>query len=354
MENWIGYLRRAVAEQASDIFVVVGMPLSFKRDGIIRPAGGTCLSAADSEDFLIWLYQQAGRDMARLRATGDDDFSLSVSGLSRFRISAYRQRGSLAAVIRVVAFAVPSAESLHIPESVLALRALKHGMVLVSGPAGSGKSTTLACLIDAINRTRNCHIITMEDPIEYLHRNIEAVVSQREIAMDTESCLTALRACLRQAPDVILVGEMRDYETIRMAMTAAETGHLLISTLHTVGAVNTIDRIIDVFPPNQQAQIRVQLSMVLSAVVSQQLLPACGGGLIPAFEIMHVNSAIRNMIREGKTYQINNVIQTSAAEGMAALDASLLSLCRRGQISAEDALRHAANPEQLSRRLAAL
>ena len=209
---------------------------------------------------------------------GDDDFSFSVPGLARFRVNVYRQRGSMAAVIRVVAFDIPNWMDLSIPEEVMKLSELSHGMVLVTGTAGSGKSTTQACIIDRINRTRECHIITLEDPIEYLHRDRRSIVSQREMAIDTQDYPSALRACLRQAPDVILLGEMRDQDTIHTAMTAAETGHLLIATLHTKGAVNTIDRIVDTFPSGQQDQVRVQLSMVLRTVVSQQLLP----GSIPA------------------------------------------------------------------------
>jgi twitching motility protein PilT len=231
------------------------------------------------------------------------------------------------------------------------LAEVSHGMVLVTGTAGSGKSTTQACIIDRINRTREAHIITLEDPIEYLHRDQRSIVSQREIAIDTADYLSALRACLRQAPDVILLGEMRDHETIRTAMTAAETGHLLIATLHTNGAVNTIDRVIDSFPSTQQAQIRVQLSMVLHTVVSQRLLPDKNGGMVPAYEIMHMNAAIRSMIRDSKSHQIDNAIASGSAEGMVSMDQSILGLYRAGQITLETALDYADNPEQLRRRL---
>ena len=223
--------------------------------------------------------------------------------------------------------------------------------MLITGSAGSGKSTTLACIIDRINRSRRSHIITIEDPIEFLHAHRMSIVSQREIAIDTADYLSALRACLRQAPDVILLGEMRDHETIRTAMTAAETGHLLIATLHTNGAVNTIDRIIDAFPPAQQAQIRVQLSMVLHTVVSQQLLPDQNGGMVPAYEIMHMNPAIRSMIRDSKTHQIAGAIAAGASEGMASKDQSILALHQAGQITLETALDYADNPDQLRRRL---
>ena len=213
------------------------------------------------------------------------------------------------------------------------IASMTRGLVLVTGPAGGGKSTTLACIVDAINRQRNAHIITIEDPIEFLHRNQKSIVSQRELAMDTSSYVTALRSSLRQAPDVILLGEMRDLDTIQTAMTAAETGHLVISTLHTVGAVNTIDRIIDVFPAGQQQQIRVQLAQVLKTVVTQQLLPTVSGGLAPAFEIMHLNNAVRSMVRESRIHQIDSVIQTSAAEGMIAMDESILRLYRAGRVA---------------------
>ena len=226
-------------------------------------------------------------------------------------------------------------------------------MVLVTGAAGSGKSTTLACIIDRINQTRNAHVITLEDPIEYLHRHNRSVVTQREVGTDTESYMSGLRAALRQAPDVILLGEMRDFETIRTAMTAAETGHLVISTLHTIGAANTIDRIIDSFPPNQQEQIRVQLSMVLQAVVSQQLIPVKDGtGEVPALEIMFLNNAIRNMIRESKIHQIDGIIATSQEEGMISMDNSLIKLYRDGVISRENAIAYSSNSELMEKKLA--
>lgn len=351
MSELLSYLQHAVDRRASDVFFIAGLPVSFKLDGSIRSLEDKFLSPVRTESLLSEIYVLAGREMEPFRHSGDDDFSFSVPGMSRFRVNAYRQRGSMAAVIRVVAFDVPQAEPLGIPPAVVNLCRTQRGMILVTGPAGSGKSTTLACLIDAINRERNCHIITLEDPIEYLHRNNKSVISQREIAMDTANCLTALRACLRQAPDVILLGEMRDRETIQTAMTAAETGHLLISTLHTVGAVNTIDRIIDVFPPNQQRQMRVQLAMILTSVVSQQLLPTVNGGQIPAFEIMQVTPAIRNLIREEKTHQIDNVIQGASAEGMVSMDSYILDLCRSGRITPTTALLYAANPEQMQRRL---
>ena len=272
-------------------------------------------------------------------------------GLSRFRVSAYKQRGALSAVIRIITFHLPDAHELGIPDYVIHLGDGGKGMILVTGPAGSGKSTTLACMIDQINRNQQKHIITLEDPLEFLHRHECSIVSQREINVDTESYVTALRAALRQSPDVILLGEMRDYETINVAMTAAETGHLLLSTLHTIGAANTIDRIIDVFPANQQRQIAVQLSTVLTAVVSQQLVPTVDGGVVPALEIMTVTPAIRNMIRDNKVPQIEGLIYSSTKEDMISMDGSLLNLCKKGIISRDTALKYATNPDMLGRKL---
>lgn len=340
-----------MADRASDLFFIAGSPVSEKTEGGVRPMDGTKLLPQDTERLIAGLYALAQRPMEHYCETGDDDFSFAVAKLARFRVNAYRQRGSMAAVIRTVAFEIPDWQAIHIPEEVMGLADVAHGMVLVTGTAGSGKSTTQACLIDRINRTRQAHVITLEDPIEYLHRNQKSIISQREIAIDTENYLSALRACLRQAPDVILLGEMRDRETIHTAMTAAETGHLLIATLHTSGAVHTIDRILDSFPSAQQPQIRVQLSMVLHTVVSQRLLPDQTGGLVPAYEVMHINAAIRSMIRDNKNHQIDNAIASGAAEGMFSMDQSILKLYREGRITRQTALDYADHPEQLSRRL---
>jgi pilus retraction protein PilT len=351
MADVVQYLKTAVENNASDIFIISGLPVSFKKDGVSRPVDETMVMPELANELVQSLYELAKRPVDKFLSSGDDDFSISLPGISRFRISTYKQRGSMAAVIRVVNFEIPDYESIGLPEEVIKISTKTRGMVLVTGPAGGGKSTTLACVIDHINRTRNAHIITLEDPIEYLHRNNMAIVSQREIGTDTESYLTALRAALRQAPNVILLGEMRDFETIRIATTAAETGHLVISTLHTVGAVNSIDRIIDTFPANQQPQIRVQLSMVLQSVISQQLVPTTDGSLAPVFEIMHLNSSIRNLIRESKIHQIDFVIQSSAAEGMIGMDTSLLNLYKAGRITKETAIKYASNVEQLERKL---
>ncbi len=343
------YLRSAVESGASDLFVIAGGMVSCKIKGRIVAISEEKVFPAETERLIRSLYIEAGRGISRYLETGDDDFSFAVAGLARFRVNAYRQRGSMAAVVRVVAFNIPDYKELHIPEQVISLAKIDRGMILVTGTAGSGKSTTQACIIDRINRTRSCHIITLEDPIEYLHRDQKSIVSQREIAIDTENYLTALRACLRQAPDVILLGEMRDHETVRTAMTAAETGHLVIATLHTSGAVNTIDRIIDSFPPAQQAQIRIQLSSVLHTVVSQQLVPAKDGGMVPAYEIMHMTAGIRSLIRDSKSHQIDNAISTGGSSGMITMDQSVLNLYRQNLIDKSTAMGYAVNAEQMKR-----
>ena len=352
MSDLMEYLQKAVSGNASDIFVVAGVPVTAKVDGKLIYLKEQRMLPPDTMELINDIYATAKRSIQTLFDRGDDDFSFAVSGLARFRVNTYRQRGSYAAVIRIVAFEIPDWKKLRIPEQIMSLAQLTHGMVLVTGTSGSGKSITQACIIDRINNTRPCHIITLEDPIEYLHRDIKSIVSQREISIDTENCLSALRACLRQAPDVIQVGEMRDLETIRAAITAAETGHLLFATLHTRGAVNTIDRIIDTFQPEAQRQIRIQLSTVLNTVVSQQLLPDVNGDLVPAFEIMHMTSAIRSMIRDCKTHQIDNAIAAGSGEGMMTMDQSILSLYKEGAITEQTALEFADDPEQLRRRMA--
>lgn len=345
-------LEQAVAENASDIFLVAGRPLSLRKNGVLSMENEERLLPDDTAAFLKEIYELAdNRDMRSLLSHGDDDFSFAIPGVSRFRVSAYKQRGTLSAVIRVITFRLPDYHMLGIPDAIINLGLGGKGMTLITGPAGSGKSTTLACIIDQINQNQEKHIITLEDPLEFLHRHNKSIVSQREIHVDTDSYVAALRAALRQSPDVILLGEMRDYETINVAMTAAETGHLLFSTLHTIGAANTIDRIIDVFPPNQQHQIAVQLSMVLNAVVSQQLIPTVDGGVAPAFEIVTVTPAIRNMIRDNKIPQIDGILYSSAKPDMISMDNSLLALYKSGKISKEIALTYATNPDMLMRKL---
>ena len=345
-------LEDVITMNASDVFIIAGSPCAIKKDGHIEMYNDIKLSPQDTENIIREIYHIAHKDdIDKLIEIGDADFSFSISNVGRFRVNAYKQRNSLSAVIRVVQFALPDPLALHIPTSLIDLSKAKKGMVLVTGPAGSGKSTTLACMIDQINRNRNTHIITIEDPIEYLHSHQKSIVSQREVYHDTRDYISALKAALREAPEVILVGEMRDLETIDIAVTAAETGHLLFSSLHTIGAANTIDRMIDVFPSSQQQQIRVQLAMVLSAVISQQLVPSIDGKMIPVFEIMICNQAIRTLIREGKTHQIDNAIATNRNQNMITMDDSLLELYKHKQITKEVALMYATNPTFLINKL---
>lgn len=348
-------LENITKEHASDIFVVAGRPLTYKVSGKMHTYQEERMKPDMCRDFVTAIYELADhRDISQFETTGDDDFSFAIVGVSRFRVSTYKQRGSYSAVIRIITFTLPQPSELMIPDAVMELANTNKGMVLVTGPAGGGKSTTLACLIDKINTEQEAHIITLEDPLEYLHTHKKSIVSQREICTDTENYLTALRASLRQSPDVILLGEMRDYETINTAMTAAETGHLIFSTLHTIGAANTIDRIIDAFPAAQQHQVAVQLSMVLHAVVSQRLLPTTDGKMVPAFEIMVLTPAIRNIIREGKTHQIDGMIYTSTNENMLAMDTSIFRLYQKGIVDKKTALANASNPEMMSKKLGAI
>ncbi len=343
-------LKKATDNHASDIFMISGAVVSCKTNGRIIKIDNTPILPAEARRLACEIYKLGGFNFeADSLPDKEMDFSISVAGMGRFRANVYKQRGSYAAVLRYVPFELPDAKTIGIPESVMKLSKQKSGIVLVTGPAGNGKSTTLSCIINQINNEREGHIITIEDPIEFLHKHKKCIISQREINIDTESYLNALRAALRQSPDVILLGEMRDYETISVAMTAAETGQLVLSTLHTLGAANTIDRIIDVFPINQQHQIRIQLSMVLDAVVSQQLLPTVDGKLVPAFEIMTMNSAIRTLIRDEKTYQIDTVI--NSAPGMQTMDNCILKMYKDGVISAETAVSYAYNSETMHKRI---
>lgn len=350
--NLIDLLDNAIRRDVSDIYIVPGSCIMAKSGSELITLNDSKIMPDDSIQLIRQVYVlDNNRSMDKLLQSGDDDFSFSLRNVGRFRCNAYKQRSSIAAVLRVVPFGLADPKTLHIPETVLELYKMKRGLVLVTGPAGSGKSTTLACIIDRINRECSNHIVTIEDPIEHLHYHIKSIVSQREIAQDTENYATALRASLRQAPDTILVGEMRDYETIQTVLTAAETGHMVFSTLHTIGAVKTIDRIIDVFPANRQQQVRIQLSMVLSAVVSQQLLPTTDGKLVPAFEIMIVNNAISNMIREGKVHQMDNVIYSGSSQGMITMDSDIVRLYHEKEITKQTALRYAINPDNIIKRL---
>ncbi|WP_050635549.1 type IV pilus twitching motility protein PilT [Candidatus Stoquefichus sp. SB1] len=345
-------LENVVAMKASDVFIIAGSPCVVKRDGKIERYNEQRLLPQDTEKLIREIYEIAQKDdIDVFMKTGDDDFSFSIPSVGRFRVNVYKQRNSFAAVIRIVSFELPDPHDLQIPSIVTDLAKLKKGLVLVTGPAGSGKSTTLACIIDQINRQRNTHIITIEDPIEYLHTHHKSIVSQREVYHDTKDYVSALRAALREAPEVILVGEMRDLETMDIAITAAETGHLIFSSLHTLGAANTIDRMIDVFPSSQQQQIRVQLSMVLDAVISQQLLPSTDGKMVPVFEVMICNQAIRTLIREGKTHQIDNAIASQRHNGMITMDEAIVELYRQNKITKETALMYAAHANLIEKKL---
>ena len=345
-------LRRAIDSGASDIFIVAGTNLCFKINGNIIRQDDNILKPDDTKSLIEQIYQlKNGINSKTISEVGEDDFSFSLSNLGRFRVNVYYQRGSLAAVLRVVRFELPDYKEYHINDTVMKFANLTKGLVLVTGSAGSGKSTTLACLIDKINKERNDHIITIEDPIEYIHRHKQSIVSQRELYHDTKSYLEALRAALREAPNVILVGEMRDLETIQTVLQAAETGHLVLSTLHTIDASETINRIINVFPSEQQQQIRIQLSMVLQGVISQQLIPTLDNNMRVAFEIMVVNNAIRTQIRENKIHQIPNSIASGKNMGMITMDDSILELYKNGIISKENAILYASNPDILSKKM---
>ena len=341
-------LQSAVEQQASDVYIIAGRPLSMRLKGVVQITDNEVLMPADTTDLVNQIYVMSGRDMKKFQNTGDDDFSFAIPGLSRFRVNAFKQRGSMSAVIRIITFEMPDPVKLGIPPYLFDLCDANNGMVLLTGPTGCGKSTTLACMVDYINKKYCKHVITLEDPIEYLHKHNKSIISQREITIDSEDYPTALRASLRQSPDVIQLGEMRDFETIRVALTAAETGHLIFSTLHTVGAANTIDRIIDVFPPQQQRQIAVQLSMTLNAVISQKLIPDVNGNIIPAFEVMTITPAIRNMIREHKIPQIDGMLRSSNKPDMIGMDTALLNLYKARRITAETAILHSNDTEAMA------
>ena len=343
-------LIQSVKERASDIHLTSGRAPSYRVDGVLAPIMGERLTPQMLEDILLPLIDKRHRE--ELEETGQTDFAYAISGVGRFRVNVFKQRGTLAAVMRSLPFNIPDPEDLGIPREVVEMTSRKRGLVLVTGPTGSGKSTTLASLIHVINRTYPYHIITLEDPIEYLHRHDKSVVNQREIGSDSTDYAQALRAALREDPDVILVGEMRDLETISTAITAAETGHLVFSTLHTIGADKTIDRIIDVFPPNQQQQVRIQLASVLECIVSQQLLKkADGSGRVAALEVLFANNAVRNLIRESKTYQIPSIMQTNKRAGMQTMDDALYDLFMRKVIDGDTAVTYAQEPVSMNRKV---
>ncbi len=343
-------LRKAKESGASDVHITVGIPPKMRVNGHLITMEYPRMMPADTLEALLQIMSESQRDIFEER--GEYDMSFSIPTLGRFRVNAYKQRGSVAMALRLVGTQVPSAEELGLPDSVIDLYRKKRGLVLVTGPTGSGKSTTLAAIIDKINHEREAHVITLEDPIEYLHSHKMAMINQREIGLDSENYANALRAALREDPDVILVGEMRDFDTISIAITAAETGHLVLSTLHTIGAASTVDRVIDVFPPHQQQQIRVQLASTLEAVVSQQLIPnAEGNGRIAAFEVLHANYAVRNMIREGKSHQLTSVMQTNRKIGMITMDEAIMQLYNDHKITKANAIQFAQDPESMSMKL---
>lgn len=343
-------LRVAKEYEASDVHIAVNVPPKMRVAGRLVDMDYPKLTPADTKALVNQMLSPMQADI--LEEKGEADFSYAIPLVGRYRVNAFRDRGSLAAAIRLINNEIPKPEDLGLPPSLVEASKKKRGLILITGPTGSGKSTTLASIIDGLNEENEGHIITLEDPIEYLHTHKKSVVNQREVGGDTLSYANALRAALREDPDVILVGEMRDLETISTAITAAETGHLVLSTLHTIGAAATIDRAIDVFPPYQQQQIRTQLAMVLECVVSQQLIPRSSGhGRVAAFEVMHNTVAIKNLIRENKTFQIPGTMQTNRKIGMITMDDSLMELYKAGQISAEMAYNYAQDATAMARKL---
>ena len=348
MQSLAELLELTVKEGASDLHLTVGISPIIKVNGKLVRLEHEILRPEDTEAYAREILQDA---YEKYDAIGEYDTSYSIHGKGRFRVNIYKQRNSTALAIRVISLDMPTLDSLGYPETLKDICNLKRGLVLVTGPTGSGKSTTLAALINEINSNRESHIITIEDPIEFLHKHNKSIVNQREIGKDTLSYERALKAALREDPDVILIGEMRDLETISTAITAAETGHLVFSTLHTIGAAKTIDRIVDVFPPHQQEQIKIQLASVLQIIISQQLVETVDGDRNAALEIMVATPAIKNLIREGKTHQIESSIQTGSKYGMRTMDMELANLYREGVITQETAMNSAIDREILSRLL---
>ena len=345
--NFLDIVAKAVEKKASDIHIAVGIPPSIRVNGTLQYLGDTMLTPNDT----VVLIKQAlkGNQMETLVEKGEVDTSFTAPG-GRLRINAFRQRDVYSMAIRIINSEPLTVSQLGLPPIMSELARKRRGLILVTGPTGSGKSTTLAAMLDQINEEKRGHIVTLEDPIEYLHKHKQCVVNQREIGFDSENFTNALRASLRQDPDVILVGEMRDLETISIAITAAETGHLVLSTLHTLGSAKTIDRIIDVFPPHQQQQVQTQLASVIEGVISQQLLPTADGkGRTVALEIMTATPALRSMIRDGKTHQIQNVLQTGQQFGMTTMDGSLLDLYNRGKITRQDLMDYSIDEDSLTK-----
>ncbi len=343
-------LKEAGVRLASDLHLTVGLPATVRFNGELVPLDTPILEPPDISRLAAQLLSE--NNQRKLEEKGEVDFAYSIAGAGRFRINVYRQRGSTGLAARVLNTNIPTVDELGLPGIVSGLTRTLKGLILVTGPTGSGKSTTLAAMIGLINRERKCHILTLEDPVEYLHQHDQSMINQREIGTDSTGFAEALRAALRQDPDVILVGEMRDLETISTAITAAETGHLVMSTLHTVDTPQTIDRIIDVFPPHQQQQIRVQLANTLVGIVAQRLIERRDGqGRVPAVEVLVANPAIRNLIREGKTYQIYSMIQTGSRQGMQLMDESLRQLYEQKLVDYDTAICNAVDPDNLSKLL---
>ncbi|MBU3181621.1 type IV pilus twitching motility protein PilT [Clostridium psychrophilum] len=342
-------LEKTVKQNASDLHLTVGSVPVIRVNGYLIRVGEEKLTPEDTQKYSREILKKFYEEYEE---NGEIDTSYSIGGLGRFRVNVYKQRGSDTIAIRVVALKIPTLKQLDLPEVVRVLTTKQRGLVLVTGPTGSGKSTTLAAMVNEINSTRACNIITLEDPIEYLHKHNKSIINQREIGKDSKNYKNALRAILREDPDVILVGEMRDLETIAIAITAAETGHLVFSTLHTIGAAKTVDRIVDVFPPYQQQQIKVQLAAVMQGIISQQLIPKVNEkGRIAALEIMISTPAIQNLIREGKTHQLQSCVQTGGKYGMKTMDMSISELYKKGTISKEEAMTYSIDNEMMVRML---
>lgn len=347
------FLKQMVDLGASDIFIIAGLPLTYERSGQKVRLDMSPLLEHDTKKMVALLYEMAGRDFdAFLRLENyDDDFSFTLVGSGRFRVNAFRQRGSVSSVIRLIPFELPDPADINIPPEILGCATFHKGLVLLTGPAGAGKSTTLACIVDALSQQRSGHIITMEDPIEFIYRHNKCIITQRELITDVETYAEALRSAMRQKPNVILLGEMRDKETIETAILAAETGKLIFSTLHTVGITGAIDRIVDAFPATLQYQVRLQLSTVIQAIVGQQLIPATDGSVVPVFEIMMVDVAMRSLIREEKTHQIDSMITSGSVQGIRTIDQSLFELWKQGKITTETALQYSVHRNALVKRL---
>ncbi len=341
-------LQEVINQHASDLHIQVGLPPMLRVDGALTPIANTLALDAETVERLIFDILDNEQKQILLKDK-EFDFSFAFGDLGRFRVNAFHERGNLAAAFRLIPHDIPTLAELGLPSVVEKFAGYPRGLVLVTGPTGSGKSTTLAALIDKINSERAEHIITIEDPIEFTHKSKRSVVVQREVHYDTYSFNAALRSALREDPDVVLIGEMRDLETISAAITIAETGHLVFATLHTNSASQSIDRMVNVFPPHQQPQIKAQLGNILMAICSQRLVPAIGGGRICAAEILIANPAVRNVIREGKSHQLDQIIQTSAKEGMQSMDRTLVELVQSGQITYEEAKNYAVDLEDLNR-----